>query len=162
MQYTKCNIQNAIYKIMIERLYNKSLFNTNKNEMMEVFRMKILVCKKCGNIIEVIKDKCPAITCCGEDMKELVPGTSDGAHEKHLPVIEQDGNKVTVSVGSVEHPMQEAHYIEWIAIETENGVQRIDLKPEQAPKAVFTVNDDDKLVSAYAYCNLHSLWKTEV
>lgn len=124
--------------------------------------MKFMICKKCGNIIEVIKDKCPAISCCGEQMTELIPGTSDGAHEKHLPVVEQNGNNITVNVGSVDHPMMEAHYIEWVAIETEKGIQRVNLKPEQAPKAEFVLADGDKLISAYAYCNLHSLWKTEV
>ncbi len=124
--------------------------------------MKFMICKKCGNIIEVIKDKCSAISCCGEQMTELIPGTSDGAHEKHLPVVEQNGNNVTVNVGSVDHPMMEAHYIEWVAIETEKGIQRVNLKPEQAPKAEFVLADGDKLISAYAYCNLHSLWKTEV
>ena len=97
--------------------------------------------------------------CCGEKMKELVPGTSDGAAEKHVPVIKAEGQKVIVEVGSVEHPMADVHYIEWIILETEKGYQRIDLKPEEAPRAEFILTDSDKVVAAYAYCNLHGLWK---
>ncbi len=123
--------------------------------------MKFYVCKKCGNIIEMVRDKCSGLTCCGEDMKELKAGTSDGAVEKHVPVISQDGSKVVVNVGSVAHPMTEPHFIDWIAIETEKGVQRKNLTPDQTPECSFVLSDDDKLVSAYAYCNLHGLWKSE-
>ena len=94
-------------------------------------------------------------------MKELVPGTSDGALEKHVPVVKIEGNKVTVTVGSVEHPMLDAHYIEWIAIETEKGAQRKVLKPGDKPVLEFMLTDDDKFVAAYEYCNLHGLWKVE-
>ena len=86
--------------------------------------MKIFKCAKCNNMISYLnKDECD-VKCCGETMVELVPNTSDGAGEKHVPVIEVDGNKVTVKVGEVDHPMLEAHYIQWIAIETEQGRQR--------------------------------------
>ena len=123
--------------------------------------MKFLICNKCGNIVEVVKEKSSAITCCGDQMTVLDPGTSDGAFEKHLPVITQEGSKVTINVGSVDHPMMEAHYIEWIVIETKKGAQKANLKPGDAPKAEFILADDDQLISAYAYCNLHSLWKAE-
>ena len=87
---------------------------------------------------------------------ELTANTTDGALEKHVPVIEQDGDTVTVKVGSVEHPSLPAHYIEWILLETEQGFQIHYLKPEMKPEAVFKVNET--VVAAYEYCNLHGLW----
>ena len=80
---------------------------------------------------------------------------------KHVPVIRQDGRKVTVTVGEVEHPMLEEHYIQWISIETKEGNQRKILKPGEAPKAEFMLTENDELIAAYEYCNLHGLWKAE-
>ena len=94
-------------------------------------------------------------------MEELTPNTSDGAGEKHVPVIKKDGNKVTVEVGSVAHPMLEAHYIMFVLLETKKGVQRVDLAPDTEPKAEFVLADGDEVVAAYEYCNLHGLWKAE-
>ncbi len=94
-----------------------------------------------------------------EPMTEVIPGTTDAAVEKHVPVASVDGNKVAVTVGSVEHPMTPAHYIEWIAIKTKRGVALRTLEPETPPKAEFTLEEGDELVDVYAYCNLHSLWK---
>ena len=91
--------------------------------------------------------------------EELTANTTDGAHEKHVPVITADGDTVTVAVGSVEHPSLPAHYIEWILLETEAGFQIHYLKPGMKPEAVFKVNE--KPVAAYEYCNLHGLWKAE-
>ena len=79
--------------------------------------MRFFVCEHCGNIVEMVKDKGVPVMCCGQKMTELIPGTSDGAAEKHVPVVKVDGNRVSVIVGEVEHPMVDAHYIEWIAIE---------------------------------------------
>lgn len=90
---------------------------------------------------------------------ELVANTTDGALEKHVPVIEVSGDTVTVKVGSVEHPSLPAHYIEWILLETAGGFQIHYLKPEMKPEAVFKVNEP--VVAAYEYCNLHGLWKAE-
>ena len=123
--------------------------------------MKIFKCAKCNNMISYLqKDACD-VKCCGEAMVELVPNTSDGAGEKHVPVIEVDGNTVTVKVGEVDHPMLEAHYIQWIAIETEQGRQRKTLNPGDAPVVTFAIAEGDKLKEAYEYCNLHGLWKAE-
>lgn len=121
--------------------------------------MKFFVCEKCGNLVEAIRESGVPMMCCGQKMTELVPGTSDGAAEKHVPAYTQEGNSVCVTVGSVEHPMLPAHYIEWIAIETTKGVQRKTLKPGEAPKATFLLAGEESLVSVYAYCNLHGLWK---
>ena len=123
--------------------------------------MKLYKCEKCGKIVEVINPSaCPTV-CCGEPMKELVPGTSDGAHEKHVPVFSQEGNLLNVVVGSVEHPMLEKHWINLIIVETDQGVYRKELKPGDAPKAVFALCEGEKVLAVYEYCNLHGLWKAE-
>ena len=91
--------------------------------------MKFLRCKVCGKIVAMVNDcsSCPT-KCCGEAMEEIIPNTSDGAAEKHVPVIKVDGNHVVVEVGSVAHPMLDVHYIEWIALQTDKGNQRKQLK----------------------------------
>ena len=96
-----------------------------------------------------------------EGVVELQPNTTDAAGEKHVPVITETGERVKVTVGSVEHPMLAAHYIMWIVLETTNGWQKRDLKPGQKPSAVFALTEDEKVVAAYEYCNLHGLWKAE-
>lgn len=123
--------------------------------------MRFFKCSKCGQMVGSIKKTGCDVFCCGEPMEELIPGTSDAAVEKHVPAFTVNGNIVDVTVGSVEHPMLEAHYIEWIALETEQGAQRKALKPGDAPKASFALTEGDKVVAVYAYCNLHSLWKAE-
>lgn len=123
--------------------------------------MKFYVCETCGNFVEMIKETAGPMMCCGKKMKELVPGTSDGAADKHVPVYKVEGNKVTVTVGSVEHPMADVHYIEWIAVETAKGAQRKTLNPGEKPCVEFALTEDDSVVAVYAYCNLHGLWKAE-
>lgn len=123
--------------------------------------MKYYLCETCGKMIVMATEwdtKVPTI-CCGKQMKELIPGTSDGAVEKHVPVVSIEGNQVTVKVGSVEHPMIDAHYIEWISIETREGNQIKKLQPGDKPIAVFTLTETDSFVAAYEYCNIHGLWK---
>lgn len=122
---------------------------------------KFFVCEHCGNFVGMIKDAGVPMMCCGQKMTEVIPGTSDGAAEKHVPVFTVEGNKVTVTVGSVEHPMAEEHYIEWIVVETAKGTQRKALNPGDKPTAVFALTEDDSVVAVYAYCNLHGLWKAE-
>lgn len=123
--------------------------------------MKFLICKTCGKIIEVLKESKCQLTCCGSSIEEMIPGISDGAYDKHVPIIEKKGNEVRVIVSSIEHPMIETHYIEWIAIKTNKGIQRKNLEPNEKPEKVFLLTDDEDLHCAYAYCNLHSLWKSE-
>lgn len=120
---------------------------------------KFYKCAHCGKIIAVVKETGVSVMCCGQKMDELVPNTTDAAQEKHVPVVEVSGNIVTVTVGSVLHPMQPEHYIEWISLHTKQGNQRKELKPGDAPKAVFALVDGDEVEFAYAYCNLHGLWK---
>jgi len=122
--------------------------------------MKVLKCEICGNMIELINDNGMVPVCCGQDMTELIPCSTDGVKEKHVPVVDVCGRKVNVMVGEAAHPMTKTHFIEWIAIETSTGVHRTHLKPESKPMANFTLEKGEELVAAYAYCNLHGLWKS--
>ena len=121
--------------------------------------LKFFRCEHCGNIIEMVEDKGVPVVCCGQRMTELVAGTSDGAREKHVPVYEVKDNIVHVQVGEVAHPMIPEHYIEWIVLQTKNGVQRKELNPGDKPEACFALCDGDEVEAVYAYCNLHGLWK---
>ena len=120
--------------------------------------MKFYRCDVCGRIVEETKAGAGTLECCGQPMRALEPGATDGAHEKHVPDVTVDGASVVVRVGSVEHPSTPAHYIEWIAIQTTTGTQRKTLDPGDLPKAEFTLAPGEKLVAAYEYCNLHGLW----
>ncbi len=120
-----------------------------------------LVCEHCGNIAKKIIDKKVPLVCCGQPMKELVAGTVDASKEKHIPEVVVDGTCLSVTVGAVEHPMEEAHFIEFIYVETENGGMKKKLVPGDAPKADFCICSD-KPVAVYEYCNLHGLWKVEL
>lgn len=124
-------------------------------------KVKVYQCKKCGNMLDVVIDGNVVPVCCGEEMTLLEANTTDAAGEKHVPVIEQDGNNVVVKVGSVPHPMTEEHLIQFVLLETENGVQRVNLTADNEPEAKFTLVDGDKVVAAYEFCNLHGLWKAE-
>ena len=121
--------------------------------------MKFYQCAHCGKIIAVVKESGVPVMCCGQKMQEIVPGTTDAAVEKHVPVYEVNGNIVTVCIGSVAHPMVEEHSIEWVSLQTRGGNQRKALKPGDEPKVCFAICDGDEVEAVYAYCNLHSLWK---
>ena len=99
---------------------------------------------------------------CGIDMDVLTANTTEAATEKHIPVVEINGNIAKVTVGEVLHPMEEAHYIEWIYLETNKGIKRVNLKPGDEPIASFALAEDETVTSAYAYCNLHGLWLKEL
>lgn len=121
--------------------------------------MKFYRCAVCGQIIGIVKETGVPLICCGEEMEELIPGSIDASHEKHVPVLEIDGDTVTVTIGSVPHPMTGEHFIEWISLETRCGNQRKALKPGDKPQACFRLCEGDQVKRAYAYCNLHGLWK---
>lgn len=123
--------------------------------------MEFYICKHCGNIIAYTNRSGVKVKCCGEEMQRIEENTVDASLEKHVPVIERDGGKVVVKIGSVEHPMIEAHYIQWIALETKQGNQRKVLKPGDKPEAVFYIADDDEVIKAFEYCNLHGLWSAK-
>lgn len=118
-------------------------------------------CAHCGNIAVKVLDRGVPLFCCGEKMQLLEAGVTDAAVEKHVPVVIV-GEQVHVEVGSTLHPMEEAHYITMIVLETEKGFQVKELAPGEEPKADFAVVEGDKPVAVYEYCNLHGLWKHEL
>lgn len=120
-------------------------------------KLEIYKCEVCGNIVETIHAGQGELTCCGQAMKLFVENTVDAAKEKHVPVKEKVDGGLKVSVGSVAHPMEEKHYIEWIEIIKDGKAYRQFLNPGEAPEAVFPVEGD---FDAREYCNLHGLWKS--
>lgn len=123
--------------------------------------IKFYICEHCGNIVEMVHDAGVKPICCGQKMNELVPNTVEASGEKHIPAVSVREGIVEVNVGSVDHPMVEEHFIEWVELITDKGIQRKYLNAGEAPNAVFPLGDD-KAVAVYAYCNLHGLWKTEL
>jgi len=122
-------------------------------------RLQIYKCERCGNMVEVLHAGPGQLVCCGVPMKQFVENTVDAAREKHVPVLERTADGFKVAVGSVAHPMEEKHLIEWIELLADGVVHRKFLAPGDKPEAVFCVKA--KSVSAREYCNLHGLWKGE-
>lgn len=122
--------------------------------------VKFYRCNHCGNIVAVVEDGGVTPSCCGEPMQLLVAGSTDAATEKHVPVVTREGGKLVAHVGSVDHPMLEEHYIQWIAVACDRGLHIKHLKPGEAPEATFHVCGCES-VTVYEYCNLHGLWKAE-
>ncbi|MFA6667026.1 MAG: desulfoferrodoxin family protein [Bacilli bacterium] len=125
-------------------------------------QLKFYKCELCGKVIEVLTEHTNPTMCCATEMVRLVANHSDGAKEKHLPVVTINGSKVHVEVGSVLHPMTIEHSIEWIILQTNKGIYRRDLTPSSKPIADFNLVDGEEPISVYAYCNLHGLWETEL
>lgn len=119
--------------------------------------LQIYKCTICGNVVEVVHAGRGQLVCCGQPMSLMEIKTTGEGKEKHIPVIERDGNRVVVEVGSVPHPMEENHYIEWIEVIDDGFVQRVQLKPKDEPKAEFIVTGEK--ITARAYCNVHGLWQ---
>lgn len=124
-----------------------------------MFKNKFLVCGDNKSIIEVLCSDGDEICCGGKPMKDLTANSTDAAQEKHVPVVTVEGNIVSVDVGSVRHPMEEVHSIQWVHIVTNKGIQRKYLEANTEPVVKFALCDDEKLEDVYAYCNLHGLWK---
>lgn len=122
-------------------------------------QLEIYKCEVCGNIVEVLHAGEGDLVCCGQNMKLMTENTTDAAQEKHVPVIEKTDKGYKVKVGSVPHPMEEKHYIEWIELIADGKTYREFLKPGQAPEATFCVEASS--VTAREYCNIHGLWKKE-
>ncbi len=118
--------------------------------------MKFYRCEESGEILAC--NACEAVDLTGKE--EIIANTVDAAKEKHLPVISREGQTVTVTVGSVLHPMTDEHYIAWILLETKSGEARIELQPTDEPVAQFYVAEDDEIIAAYEYCTLHGIWQT--
>ena len=115
-------------------------------------------CEKCGNMVAKIKDGGGTLSCCGQEMIPLKANSEDAAQEKHVPVVERENGKIKVTVGSVIHPSVAEHYIEWIALVTDDKVWVTKLQPGMVPTAEFP---EVKSGTAYEYCNLHGLWKAD-
>ena len=122
---------------------------------------KFYICPHCGNIVETVHDAGVNPVCCGRKMNELIPNTVEASGEKHIPAVKVGEGLVEVSVGSVEHPMAEEHWIEWVQLVTDRGSFRKWLHSGEAPRVSFLLNGE-KPMAVYAYCNLHGLWKTEL
>ena len=120
--------------------------------------MKFYRCAKCGKIVCPVAETAAELVCCGETMQELIPEATDGDREKHVPVCSVEKGVIWVRVGTREHPMTEAHLIDWIAVETKAGCQLKYLKPCCYPEAQFSLLPNDEPLRIYAYCNLHGLW----
>ena len=120
-------------------------------------KLEIYKCEVCGNIVEVLHGGKGALVCCGKEMKLFKENTVDAAKEKHVPVVEPTADGVMVKVGSVPHPMEEKHYIEWVELLVDGKAYRQFLNPGESPEALFDVKE--KKVVAREYCNLHGLWK---
>jgi superoxide reductase len=122
-------------------------------------KLDIYKCMTCGNIVQVLHGGAGKLVCCGEPMKKMTENTVDAAKEKHVPVIEKIDGGFKVKVGSVAHPMEEKHYIEWIELLADGKAYRQFLQPGMQPEAVFNIQAES--VTAREYCNLHGLWKGE-
>jgi len=120
-------------------------------------RLQIYKCEVCGNIVEVLHEGKGDLVCCGKPMKLFAENTEDAAKEKHVPVVEKISGGVKVTVGSVPHPMEEKHYIEWIEVIANGKAYRQFLKPGDTPEATFNVDAGN--ISVREYCNVHGLWK---
>lgn len=120
-------------------------------------KLEIYKCEVCGNIVEMVHAGAGELVCCGEPMKLFAENTTDAAREKHVPVVEKTDDAITVTVGSVPHPMEETHYIEWIELIAGEKVCRRFLAPGEAPKATFGAAPDP--ITVREYCNVHGLWK---
>lgn len=119
-------------------------------------------CKKCKKIVEVVASSASPLVCCGDEMTLLKANTTDGATEKHIPAVTVDGNIVKVQIGSAAHPMEDVHWIQFIVLETNQGVYRKNLNPSDKPCADFAILDGEKAVAVYEFCNKHGLWKIDL
>ena len=122
---------------------------------------KFYICAHCGNVIEMVHNAGVPVMCCGQKMDELIPNTVEASGEKHIPAVKVSKDVVEINVGSVDHPMVDVHWIEWVQLVTDRGSYRKWLKPGEAPNVKFRL-DEEKPVAVYAYCNLHGLWKTDL
>ena len=122
-------------------------------------KKKFLRCPICGNLVEVINDSNVPIMCCGKPMEELVANTTDGATEKHVPVVEINNELVTITVGETLHPMTEEHYIMWIHVFTNLKEYHFNLNPSDNPQVKFSKDINEEIIEVNAYCNLHGLWR---
>lgn len=124
--------------------------------------MKHFLCRSCGNLVATVNFSGMPLGCCGERMSELTPSV-DGSAEKHTPTIRREGKTVRVTVGTEKdaHPMLPEHSVVWVCLVTSRGSHRMELYQGEKPEAVFQLRPDEKVIRAFAYCNLHGLWVAE-
>jgi superoxide reductase len=122
-------------------------------------KLQVYKCEVCGNIVEVLHEGVGELVCCDQPMKLLEEKTEEQGKEKHVPVVEKTNKGIKVKIGSVPHPMEEKHYIEWVAVHTDKGIFRKFLKPGEKPEADFEITE--KVQKAREYCNVHGLWSTK-
>ena len=150
----------AIHTYMKGRIFGqKNKFNRINNKNMTQLN-QIYKCQICGNIVQVVHTRIGTLVCCGQPMQLQAENTVDASQEKHVPVIEKTDSGFKVKIGAVPHPMEEAHYIEWIEVMADGKSYRRFLKPGDAPEAEFYIKAEK--VTAREYCNLHGLWKTDI
>ena len=122
---------------------------------------KFYKCKKCANLFLKVQEGPCTPVCCGEPFDELIAGTVDAAREKHIPMVTREGGRIIVNVGEVDHPMLDAHFIQWVALVADGRTEIHYLKPGEAPHTEFSCEGSEN-VSIYEYCNLHGLWKADI
>lgn len=123
-------------------------------------KKKFLLCEECGNL-EELKEESPNSTCCNTLMKAVDANSTEASIEKHIPTIKVEDSTVTISVGEILHPMSEEHYISYIYLKTNKKLKKQALKPTDKPQAIFTLSENEEVIAAYSYCNLHGLWQKE-
>ncbi len=117
-------------------------------------------CEICGNIVEVVHEGAPSLVCCGRPMIKLEAKTEDKGQEKHVPVVEETDSAITVKVGSIEHPMEDGHYIKFIEVLLKDKIMRKELRPGEIPEARFCAIKPD-VIEAREFCSVHGLWKNK-
>lgn len=123
---------------------------------------KFYICPHCGTTVGMIKEAAIPV-CCGETMKEMeAKSIAEEGNEKHVPLVHEEDGKVYVKVGSVLHPMDQDHYIDWVYLLTDKGAQRKILRPGEKPEVVFLIDDEEVVLSVMAHCNKHGLWKADI
>ena len=125
-------------------------------------KSKFFICRHCNNLVNTYYFSGNIMSCCGEKMENIEPKTENEGREKHLPRVSVQSGRVKVNVGEVSHPMTEEHNIGWVYLVTKAGEQRKTLIPGATPELTFVLENDDLPIAAYAYCNLHGLWKTQI
>lgn len=121
--------------------------------------IKMYKCDICGNLVIMMNDSGVTPECCGEPMSEPEINTVDASFEKHVPVITLHEDHITVNIGETDHPMKKEHFIKWIILITDKGIQTVYLEPGEQPSAEFSIYSDERPLAVYAFCNIHGLWK---
>lgn len=129
---------------------------------MENKKVNFYICNTCGNLVTCLNEGGGTLVCCGSPMDKIEPNTVDASREKHVPYVKDYGSRIVVTVGTDKHPSIEEHHIKWIALLTNRSLHIKWLLPGEEPMAVFKVTDQEAATAAYAYCNLHGLWKKDL